>query len=222
MKEFFLVVILLFIVAFCVILPYVRYQQLKRRHARHNERLNALYKKIPASTMVTMKDGERRFYRLVAVAAIVIWGFGMAAVFTVTMLPRYPFLVHPTEKVQVTVVDLTYVHTKKSVGYDDLLLSAEVNGAVVQDRWTIVPIWFTIHEGDVADGLVYWNGTYAELGIYAAIYPLFHWQQVLGMLLVTLLAWAVAIHHWRFAAKKHVRFEELSLIDKMQRVGKVK
>ena len=187
------------------------------------ERYVKLYKKIPASTLVTLTREERKFYRFIGVGVIIVWIAGMAAFLVPRCIAIYPFYTNHAEEIPITIVDKQEVRlTKKGVSYYKFLLSAEVDGRTVEDAWTVAPSWFTVRQGEAVDGLMYRNGNDVELGIASAISPVFRWQQIVGMIGVTFLAWFLAITQFRLARSKQVRFDRLSMIDKTQRAGKVK
>ncbi len=187
------------------------------------ERYAKLYAKIPASRLVTLTDKERSFYWFVGVGVLIVWFAGMAAFLVPRCVAIYPFYANHTEEIAVTIVDKQEVRlTKKGVSYYKFLLSAEVDGQIVEDAWTVAPSWFTVRQGEVVDGLMYRNGNDVELSIASAISPVFRWQQIVGMIGVTFLAWFLAITQFQLARSKQVRFEKLSMSDKTLRAGKVK
>lgn len=195
-----------------------------RAHSRRvRSKYEKIYEKIPASTLVTLTKEERRFYRFIGIAVIVVWIAGMAAFLIPRSIAVYPFYANHAESVSVTIERKEEVRlTKKGVSYYTFLLSAVVDGRTVRDTWTVAPSWFSSHQGETVDGLMYRNGDIVELGIASAIVPVFRWQQISGIFSITVLAWLLAASQFQLARSKQVRFEKLSMIDKTLRAGKVK
>lgn len=214
------------VILFVAVLPYLTYQsktrRLKRQQAYQQEQLKKIYAKIPPSTMVTLTKTERGFHKFIVVIGIMVWCFGMVFCATTFFLNSYAFVTHKTEAVPVTIVNAKHVNTnynrhRHSLHFYELLLSAEVNGTTVQDTWAIIGEWYVPHQGDVVDGLMYKNGDHIELGIHDAVYPLFHWTQILGMIVLTLITGFAMKKEWEMLASKTIPFEKLSLDYKQAR-----
>lgn len=180
-----------------------------------------IYDKIPRSTLVTLTASERKFYRLGGVAILALWFLGMGVFLSMRGIALYPFYANDTKEIPVTIVSEQDVRlTKKGLSYYKFLLSANIDGVTVEDIWVVAPSWFTVQKNTVVDGVYYMNGDHVELGILSAISPVFHWQQITGMIGVTVLAWFFAISQFRLAQTVQTRFEKLSLGDKQVRYQK--
>ena len=203
------------LIAFFVVLGFWRARAATRTI---QDRYQRIYSKIPPSTVVRLTDREKRSYRFVGVAALIVWFAGMSAFIIPRGIAIYPFYLDHVEEIPVTVVDQREVRlTNKGVSYYRFILSAEVEGEIVEDSWTVAPNWFTSHQGDVVPGLMYREGGVVQLGIASAITPVFSWQQIVGMMGVTAMVWVLAARQFQLAKSENTKFGRLALIDKERR-----
>lgn len=222
--------IVLAVILMVGVLPHLSYQSrtkwLSEQGANRDRQLKKIYTKIPPSTMVTLTSTERKFYRLVGIAMLIVWCVGMVIISIPSLLTSYPFLIHDTKEIPVTIIETKYIKANDSgrartVDFYEIILSAKGDGIVMQDDWTFVGGRYTPRQGDIVDGLMYRNGDHIELGIKAVIYPIFHWGQILVILILTLIAILVMTENWKMITPKTVRFEKLSLDYKEARYQQV-